>query len=140
MRGDDAPAGREADPGLALPADGGAALAPELGHRGREVAAEGGDDGRGERSRQAGARPPGAKGADRVDPDQVLSGAVAHRVGRWPEQLVEHVDAILHQRVLVARERGLHVGDDVGQIDLGIGHRDAVRAATGASTTPACCR
>ena len=65
------------------------AVAPELGHRGREVAAEGRDDGRAERSRQAGARPRRAKGADRVDADQVLAGAVAHRRRRRPEQLVE---------------------------------------------------
>ena len=59
-------------------------LAPELGHRGGEVAAEGGDHGALQRARQARRRARRAEAADRVVAVQVLVDAVAHGVRRCP--------------------------------------------------------
>jgi len=77
-----------------------------------------------------------AKGADGVDADQVLAGAVAHDRLRVPEERVEDLDPVVHEGVLVAKEDFAQLVEDVGQVDLGL-HVVEARAATGAWATPA---
>src|SRR5258708_33572858 len=137
MGRDDAPAVLEAHPRLTLPPDPGVALAPELGHRRGEVPAMGRDHCLVQAPGEPGRRSRRAESANGVDADQVLRRAVAHRAARRPEELVEHLDAIVDERVLVARESRLPFGEAFGKIDLGLdGAAAAATAATGATATP----
>src|SRR3954447_5070902 len=89
MGRDDAPAFRQADPGLALASKGVGALAVELGIGRGEVHPVGRYHRTAQRTRQTGRRPRGAERLDLRIAVQVLAGAVAQGTAVVPEQRIE---------------------------------------------------
>src|SRR5438874_1662422 len=119
MGGDDAPALREANPGLHLPADlAGRGVAIEQGGGHGRVAAIAGDDGFRRAPVEAHRRAPGTEAGDRLVAVEVLADAIAQRAGIVAEELAEHCDVVGDQRLLIALERGFDFRDHVGEIDL----------------------
>src|ERR1700757_481449 len=104
VRRDDAPALGGAHPCLALAPRLCAPLAAKFDVRGGEVTAISGDDGAQHLAGQPLRRPRRSKGLDLAVAVEVFGGAVAQRVRTVPEQLVEHVDLVVDQRVFIAVE------------------------------------
>jgi hypothetical protein len=119
MRGSIEAAVLEAHPALGLSADlarRGGAVEQRRGHR--EVAAEGGDHGLRQAAHQPGRRPRGAERRDLAVAVQDFRRAVAHGARIVAENFVEHRNVVADQRLLVAIERGRHLGHDLRQVDV----------------------
>src|ERR1700730_4743908 len=116
---DDVPSVVETSPGLLLPT--GFAfhgVAVEEGGGGGEIAAERCDDGSRNDPRQAGGGTGGTERADFIPSVKDLTDAVTDRVGTVPEQRLERIDIVGHQRGFVTGEGGFDLCFDLGQVDV----------------------